>query len=102
MTAAKDSLIGWHPAPNGQPELWYWDGCQWIDPVDNVAEQITELITPHLERIYCEGFEAGLTARTEHLAPALVNEIPPKRRASHVLRQYLTLVPEFDWTPGSE
>lgn len=53
-------MIGWHPAPNGEPELWYWDGSQWTDPIEAIQDQITELITPHLEAMYVAGFNAGL------------------------------------------
>lgn len=56
----QDDNIGWHPAPNGEPELWYWDGSQWIDPVEQVEAEVTELITPHLESMYREGFLAGM------------------------------------------
>lgn len=51
--------IGWHPAPNGAPQLWYWDGEQWIDPVQAVQDTITQLIEPHLEAMFREGFKAG-------------------------------------------
>lgn len=56
---ARMNAVGWHPAPNGQPELWYWNGAQWIDPIANIEDQITELIEPHLERMYVAGFNAG-------------------------------------------
>lgn len=23
---------GWYPAPNGSPEMWWWDGAQWTPP----------------------------------------------------------------------
>lgn len=59
---------GWHPAPDGSPSLWYWDGQRWIDPIAQVEEMITELITPHLERAYLEGFKAGLAQRQEENA----------------------------------
>ena len=50
---------GWYPAPNGCAQLWYWDGHGWNDPVEQVQEQVTELVIPHLEDMYRKGFEAG-------------------------------------------
>ena len=55
--------VGWHPAPNGLAQLWYWDGYQWIDPVAQVEERVTELVIPHLEHMYREGFKAGMGYR---------------------------------------
>jgi hypothetical protein len=56
-------MVGWHPAPNGEPELWYWDGQRWADPVEQVQAQVTELVMPHLEAMFRKGFEAGWAAR---------------------------------------
>lgn len=56
---ANPGEVGWHPAPNGIAELWYWDGRQWCDPIEQVQEQVTELVIPHLERVYLQGFAAG-------------------------------------------
>lgn len=55
----RSNAVGWHPAPNGSPTLWFWDGAAWIDPIAAVEAQITELIEPHLERMYVAGFTAG-------------------------------------------
>lgn len=68
--ADRPGMPGWHPAPNGIAELWYYDGHQWIDPVDQVEQQVTELVIPHLERIYLEGFAAGFAARTSESVTA--------------------------------
>jgi hypothetical protein len=56
---------GWYPSPNGDVLVWFWDGRRWFDPVAEFERRITELIVPHLERQYREGFTAGVASSIE-------------------------------------
>lgn len=49
----------WHPTPEGDHKLWYWTGEEWIDPIAEIEAQIAEMIVPHLEKTYAEGFVDG-------------------------------------------
>ncbi|QBP31463.1 hypothetical protein KIY76_gp80 [Mycobacterium phage Miramae] len=65
---------GWYPAPNGDPILWFWDGSKWIDPTVAIGEKITELLIPHLEQMFADGFKAGVASMTgdvRGLSPAM-------------------------------
>lgn len=52
---------GWYPCPNGAPELWYWDGRQWADdPIAEIEQRVADMVTPHLEAMFRQGFEHGI------------------------------------------
>lgn len=43
------TAAGWHPAPDGQPYLRYWDGAAWTEhtaPLTQpIAQQPTQMVT---------------------------------------------------------
>lgn len=55
--------VVWHPMPHGGRALWCWDGTRWLDPIAELEDQIAQLVTPHLEEMFVNGFRAGWHSR---------------------------------------
>lgn len=54
------SKPGWYLSGESEWPM-FWDGKGWHDPVGDIENQITELLIPHLEQLFKQGFVAGYT-----------------------------------------
>ncbi|MDV3125722.1 hypothetical protein M1247_12415 [Mycobacterium sp. 21AC1] len=62
---------GWYLSDAEYPT--FWDGANWHDPAGDLQARITELVIPHLEQIFKQGFAAGIAAvRQENAASARI------------------------------
>ncbi|AER26466.1 hypothetical protein SEA_DANFORTH_88 [Mycobacterium phage Danforth] len=57
------SKPGWYLSTSDEADAWpmFWDGQGWHDPVGDIEQHITELLIPHLEDMFKQGFIAGFT-----------------------------------------
>ncbi|MHA3020433.1 hypothetical protein ACXPWS_09170 [Mycobacterium sp. BMJ-28] len=50
---------GWYLSADESEMPVFWDGSQMHDPAGEFQERITELLIPHLEEMFKQGFLAG-------------------------------------------
>lgn len=57
------SKPGWYLPTSEETDSWpmFWDGQGWHDPVGDIEQNIIDLLVPHLEKMFKQGFVAGFT-----------------------------------------
>ncbi|AGY37028.1 hypothetical protein FREDWARD_86 [Mycobacterium phage Fredward] len=56
------STPGWYVSDERDGWPMFWDGTGWNDPVGDIEQHITELLIPHLEDMFKQGFIEGFKA----------------------------------------
>lgn len=59
---------GWYPASDLSGRLMFWNGSEWLDPYERFEETAVDALTPHLQRMFEMGFEAGAAAAANVIA----------------------------------